>query len=115
MNKSLILGITLFAGLSGAATAQVSTAPEYRGYNECIEVAETEASGLVPTREYFIARSDSMNQYFINATAWADGDRVDVRVACDTSRNGREVLELEVAEGRFVLDEGRVNVRVAAN
>lgn len=115
MTKSLIIGAVLFAGLSAGAVAKPSSAPEYRGYTACIDAAEAEASGLVATREYFIARSDEMNQYFINATAWEAGDRVTVRVSCDTSRNGREVLGLDVADGRFVLDNGTVNVRVAAN
>lgn len=109
------VGAVLVAGASMAAHAQPSNPIEFRGYSMCVGAAEEQVSGLVTTREYFINRSASKNQYFINGTAWASGDRVAVRVACETSRSGRKLLDLAVDEGRFVLDDGSVSVRVAAN
>ena len=97
------------------ASWKSSTNTEFRGYENCVSAAEGETRGLVTSREYFIHRTPDMNQYFINASAWNDGERVKVRVACDTSRNGRKLIDFSVADGSYVLDQGQVNVRVAQN
>ncbi|HSG88568.1 MAG TPA: hypothetical protein VLA56_05105 [Pseudomonadales bacterium] len=115
MNAFKIAGAVLIATASLGAQAQVSTESEFRGYSTCIDAAKDEVKGLVTSRDYFIARNSDASQFFINGTAWNDGDRVAVRVACDTSRNGRKLLDLAIDDGRFVLDNGSVTVRVAAN
>lgn len=115
MISKRIIATMLIAGASLTAGAQPSNPTEFRGYSTCVDAAEAQLSGLVTSREYFINRSAEKRQYFINATAWDAGDRARVRVACETSRNGRKLLELTVDEGRFVLDDGTVTVRVAAN
>lgn len=115
MKAIRILGAALLATGAASAAAQLSSDAEYRGYDLCLDAAEASARGLVTSREYFLSRTAETNQYFINGTAWESGDRVTVRVACDTSRNGRELLDVAVDQGRFVLDDGQVDVRVAAN
>lgn len=115
MKPRHVIGAVLVAGASLAAFAQPSNPVELRGYSTCIDAAQTQVTGLVTTREYFINRSAAKRQYFINGTAWDAGDRVDVRVACETSRSGRKLLDLAVDQGRFVIDDGTVSVRVAAN
>ena len=116
MKAAAILGAAaLLSTLSVDAVAKTSSAPEYRGYANCVEAADGDLSGLVTGRDYFINRTPESNQYFINGTAWAEGERVEVRVQCDTSRNGRQLLDVSVAEGTYVLDQGQVNVRVASN
>lgn len=112
---ALLTAATLVAGLAVDAEAKTSSAPEFRGYETCVHAAESDLSGLVTARDYLISRTPDMNQYFINGTAWSEGERVQVRVACDTTRNGRKLLDVSVAEGTFVLDRGQVNVRVAQN
>lgn len=115
MKPKHVIGAVLVAGASLTAFAQPSNPIEFRGYATCVDAAEAQVSGLVTTREYFISRSAQKNQYYINGTAWEAGDRVDVRVACETNRSGRRLLDLAVDGGRFVLDDGSVSVRVAAN
>ena len=116
MKAAALLGTAvLLAGVAVDADAKSSSAAEFRGYENCIDAADGEYAGLVTARDYFINRTPEMNQYFINGTAWVDGDRAQVRVACDTTRNGRKLLEFEVAQGVYVLDQGQVNVRVASN
>jgi hypothetical protein len=115
MNAFKIAGAVLITAASIGAQAQVSTESEFRGYATCIDAANGEVSGLVTTRDYFIARNADATQYFINGTAWSEGDRIAVRVACDTSRNGHKLLDLAVEDGRYVLDNGTVTIRVAAN
>ena len=112
---ALLTAATLFAGLAADADAKSSSTTEFRGFANCVDAAESDLSGLVTSREYLINRTPDMNQYFINGTAWSDGERVRVRVACDTTRNGHKLLEISVAEGTYVLDRGQVNVRVASN
>lgn len=112
---ALLTAATLVAGLAIDAEAKSSNPTEFRGFENCVDAAESDLSGLVTSREYLINRTPEMNQYFINGTAWSEGERVRVRVACDTTRNGRKLLELSTAEGTYVLDRGQVNVRVAQN
>ena len=112
---ALLASAALLTAAAVEVDAKSSTNTEFRGYENCVSAAEGETRGLVTSREYLIHRTPDMNQYFINASAWNEGERVRVRVACDTSRNGRRLLDLSVADGSYVLDQGQVNVRVAQN
>ena len=112
---ALLSAAALVAGLAVDAEATTSSAPEYRGFENCVDAADAELPGLVTSRDYFFGRTPEANRYFINGTAWDSGERVHVRVACDTTRNGRELLDYTIAEGTFVLDSGRVDVRIAQN
>jgi hypothetical protein len=116
MKAAALLGSAVFlAGVAVDVDAKPSSAPEFRGYETCVGAADADLSGLVTARGYYINRTPTENQYFINGTAWEQGERVQVRVACDTTRNGRTLLEFDVAQGTYVLDRGQVNVRVAQN
>ena len=116
MKAAALLGsAVILASFAADVEAKPSNAAEFRGYENCVDAADADLAGLVTSREYFINRTPEMNQYFINGTAWDQGDRVQVRVACDTTRNGRQLLEFDVAQGTYVLDRGQVNVRVAQN
>jgi len=80
----------LLAGLtSGVAYAKPGSPAEIRGYNACLAANETSYRGLVPAKDYLLQETDTLRTYYINATAWKDGDRVDVALSCDTSLSGR--------------------------
>jgi hypothetical protein len=58
-------------------------------YQACLEANESEFSGLVPEREYLISNNEDTRSYYINATAWENGQRVEVGFSCETSKSGR--------------------------
>ena len=98
MKKSPLMIAAAAALLSGAAVANTSTDSEFRGYQACLEANDSEFSGLVPEREYLISNSEDTRSYYINATAWENGKRVDVAFSCVTAKNGK-LLESQVALG----------------
>ena len=89
MKKSPLMIAAAAALLSGAAVANTSTDSEFRGYQACLEANDSEFSGLVPEREYLISNSEDTRSYYINATAWENGQRVNVSFSCETSKSGR--------------------------
>ena len=89
MKKSPLMIAAAAALLSGTAVAKVSTDSEFRGYQACLEANQDAFSGLVPEREYLISNNEDTRSYYINATAWENGQRVDVSFSCDTSKSGR--------------------------
>lgn len=118
--KAAPYGIIVAAALSGAlispsAEARSSTPTEFRGYTVCTSAVKDNTSGLVTARSYFIDRTDAGNRYYINATHWQDGGRAALAVACETTRNGRDLVALDMREGRYTNREGNVRIEVAAN
>ena len=102
--------------VAGAAQAHRSQPSEFRGYETCIDAAKAEFTrGFVSDRTYFIDRDGPVNAYFINASAWQEGDRALLRINCETSRNGRDLLAYSAAPGRFVPPRGSVSIQVAGN
>ena len=101
------------AVFSATAQAKLSSTSEFRGYNNCLEAASTPYEGVVADRAYYLNRAGSAQTYYINVTAWHSGDRVNLRITCDTSTNGRELLRSSIDSGRFTLARPSVRVEVA--
>ncbi len=91
MKKSpLMIAAAAAAALSSAAAVAVTSTPsEYRGYQACLEANESQFSGLMTKRNYLIREDDNTRTYYINATVWENGERVEVGFSCETSKNGR--------------------------
>ena len=116
MKKTLVALSALTILIAGAAHARPSQPSEFRGYEACIDAAKAEfRSGFATSRTYFIDREGPANAYFINASAWQAGDRALLRISCETSRNGRELLAYTATSGRFVPQRGTVSIQVAGN
>ncbi|MEE8079324.1 MAG: hypothetical protein V3T18_10035 [Pseudomonadales bacterium] len=116
MKKSFpfIATITAVAAVfSATAQAKPSSTSEFRGYNNCLEAASMPYKGVVADRAYYLSRAGSAQTYYINATAWASGDRINLRITCDTSTNGRELLRSSIDSGRFKLARPAVRIKVA--
>lgn len=95
---TLLSGAVLFSGTAAAGT---STPSEFRGYQACLEANEDAFSGLVPERRYLISRTSEKSTYYINATAWENGKRVDVAFSCDTTPSGRLISNQGAAYTRY--------------
>ena len=89
MKKSPLMIAAAASLLSASAFAGTSTPAEFRGYQACLEANEDQFRGLVAERNYLIRNNADSRTYYINATAWENGERVDVGFSCETSRNGR--------------------------
>ena len=96
--------------VSGTAAAQTSTPSEFRGYKACLEANEDAFRGLVPERNYLISRTAEKNTYYINATAWENGTRVDVAFSCETTPNGRLVSNQGPAYTRYATASDSIQV-----
>ena len=95
----------LTAGSLGAA-AQTSSVTEMRGYSNCLAAAKTpELKGVTTPRVYYIASNGDSKTYFVNTWAWQDGERVARRINCETTNNGRKVLNVVSADGRYALND----------
>ena len=116
MNKSIVLtAATALLGFSAVVEARSSSEAELRGYNNCVAAVEKESNGLVPTREYLIDRSGDTTMYYVNATRWENGERANVRAACETAARGHRLVSATIEDGRFTRDNTRVTVEVAQN
>lgn len=94
---------TIAATLSAAALAGTSSTPsEFRGYQACLEANEADFQGLVPERSYLVAKTDEGRAYYINATAWDAGKRVEVGFSCQTTRSGRLLENQSTGNTRYV-------------
>ena len=110
--KVLVVGGSL-ALASAGAIAKPSDSAELRGYDKCLDAAAEQSRGLATQRTYLLNTQGAQNQYYINASRWEDGNRVAVRIACETSANGRTLLSQSMTPGRFDTQRGRVSVEVA--
>lgn len=106
MKTSLTIAATAAAAvaatLSASALADTSTPSEFRGYQACLEANEADFSGLVPERNYLVAKTDAGRTYYINATAWKAGQRVEVGFSCQTTRSGRLLENQSTGNTRYV-------------
>ena len=102
MKTPLIIAATVAATLSVSALATTSTPSEFRGYQACLEANEDAFRGLVPERNYLIEETSEGRNYYINATAWEDGKRVDVGFSCQTTKTGRLLANRSTGNTRYL-------------
>jgi len=116
MKKSIaITAVAACLAFSAVAEARTSSEGEMRGYDQCIEEAGRDSLGLVTSRNYLLDSAGESNFYYVNATRWEDGERHTVRLSCETSANGRHLINAGLDQGRFSQDASRVTVEVAQN
>jgi hypothetical protein len=89
MKKSPLMIAAAAALLSAAAGAVTSSPSEFRGYQACLDANEGDFQGLVTDRNYLIREEENSRTYYINATAWENGERVEVGFSCETTRSGK--------------------------
>ncbi|MEM1231064.1 MAG: hypothetical protein AAGI15_11040 [Pseudomonadota bacterium] len=113
--KKIISLSILPAAVLGAtsALAQPSTGPEFRGYSKCVDTAQRASRGLTTDRFYLTNTSAEAREYFINGTRWESGDRVKVRINCETSVSGRKLISYNIDQGQYRNTRGSVTVEVA--
>lgn len=102
MKAPLMIAATVAATLSVSAMANTSTPSEFRGYQACLEANNSEFKGLVPERNYLIERTSEGRNYYINATAWENGKRVDVGFSCQTTSSGRLLATRSTGNTRYL-------------
>lgn len=104
MKAPLMIAATVAATLSVSASvmANTSTPSEFRGYKACLEANKGEFKGLVPERNYLIEQTSEGRNYYINATAWEDGKRVDVGFSCQTTSSGRLLANRSAGNTRYL-------------
>jgi hypothetical protein len=101
---------------SASVQAEPSSPSEFRGYQACLEANEAQLNGLTTERDYLLGQTDEGRVYYINGTAWEEGERVAVGISCETMPNGLVTHNAGVSNSRFVqASEGRVKVEVAGN
>ena len=108
MRASIAVGLMLAAGMASAGSLYVQ-----RGYETCIDDLDRDYprhARLVHASHYYQDESDDALTYFVNSTAWAKGDRVQLKTQCLTDRFGRELVSRETEFGRWVQNRGRVTV-----
>ena len=104
------------AAFAPGAFAGDSSPSEFRGYQACVEANADNLTGLAMERHYLLNETADGRIYYINATAWEDGERVNVGLSCETTPGGRLTSNEGVTYNRFVqAAEGRVQVEVAGN
>ncbi len=117
MIRSKLIGTAaIAAGLTFAVQVNAGPLALQTGYDNCQKEIQSQQSerGLVFARHHYLSRGDASNTYFINSSAWESGERVALKSACETAKNGRRVLALETSHGRWInVPEGRVDIEVA--
>ncbi|XOV82537.1 MAG: hypothetical protein ACFHXK_16960 [bacterium] len=114
-NSLVIAAISVALAYGSVVEARTSTDAEMRGYNNCVNAAKQESEGLVTSREYLINKERGITEYFVNATRWEQGERNTVRVACETAQRGAKLISASIEDGRFVPEDVRITIDVAAN
>lgn len=106
-----VVSVTATA-LGGSLAANAGELADQRGYQNCVKALDTkDLSGVTFPRVYYINKTAASSIYYVNASAWQNGERVTKRVTCEMTRNGRDLLAFETAEGRFALaDRNRLSV-----
>jgi hypothetical protein len=74
---------------AGAHAGPRSTPSELRGYQACVDANADHYRGLRFERTYLINQTDTGRTYYLNATAWENGERVGLGFRCETNRTGR--------------------------
>jgi len=116
--KSSIKTALLFTAAAASvftvtAQAKLSSSSEMRGYNACVSAAAPEFNGLKLARNYYLNEEADKNVYYVNGSAWQSGERVSVRISCDTTTNGVRLLSQTSNTGRYGIDRTNVRVEVA--
>ena len=99
-----------------AVTAQAGQLVDQRGYQQCVDGIESELNNQRPhlSHVYFMTVEDDNRTYYINGTAWQDGQRQPVRSECMTSLGGNHVLALAIEPGSYRgTPAARVEIEVA--
>ena len=115
MKALTIIAASALTMTSFAAEARTSSSSDFRGYQNCIKAAKQTSQGLVPARQYYVEREDGSAWYYINATHWSDGDRANVRIACETSLRGHKLVSQVVEAGQFTHSDSGQGIEVAGN
>lgn len=113
MRQDHLLKVTIALSLCLAAGLVSANPIDQRGYDTCVNDVARDYSrhaGLMHARYYFLARDDTARTYFVNSTAWQEGDRVNLRTRCRTDLYGRDLLARETELGRWVQRRGVVSV-----
>jgi hypothetical protein len=98
----ILLAAASTALIAGSVNARPSSPGEIRGYQNCLAANENDFRGLIPARTYLLEERADERVYYINATAWQDGERVDVGMSCRTSPTGRLLENLGASFTRYV-------------
>ncbi len=104
MTRTLILLVSLFA--AGAANAGMFKTE--RGYDSCLNAAEdmlAANAGMVAERFYLHNGGDADQHFYINASAFIDGERAELGFSCKTSLTGHRVLDIQKVDARYVLSD----------
>lgn len=116
MHKSTLLAAaTALVAFSAVAEARTSTTAEIRGYNNCVAEAKKDSIGLVVDKQYLIDKRGNNTRYYVNGTRWEDGERADIRVACETAARGQRLVSARIEDGNFTTHQPRVRIDVAKN
>lgn len=111
MKAPLILAATAVLTVTLAAQADARSTPsELRGYEACLDASTTTLQGVVPDRTYLVDQRDDERTYYINATAWEEGARVNVGFRCQTNLSGRLLSSAEPAYTRYVPASATVQI-----
>jgi len=99
--------------LAVSTGANAQTGRERAGLDTCLTATEKQLDGLEASSDYYFTRTDHANQYYINGTALQNGERVDVQISCETSRNGRALLSQSSGSGHFAQDPTTRTIEIA--
>ena len=113
MKKLLLTAAAVCSAFAMTAQANTSSPGQVAGYNTCVDAGHEQLNGLALSRTFYVGKSADSRIFFINGTAWEDGDRVKVRISCDTSKNGHQLLSIHTGEGRFAKDHSNGHLQVA--
>lgn len=108
-----VLGSCLIVTSGIAMAESPSTHSEQRGFSRCVQAVESDLrSDLSVERTYFTNTHAKSREYYLNARVRRDGQWADVRIACETNRNGYKILAVNHEPGRYL---GRTSAAVAQN
>ena len=113
--KNAIISTTMFAtACVFVASAHAGPLSVQKGYDLCGSEIRAQGEGVTLSPIHFLQRRDTTHMYYINSTAWEDGERVHQRSACETKKSGRKILALETSYGRWKQQQGVVGIEVAS-
>jgi len=110
---ALMTTATALLACSTIVEARTSSDSELRGFANCVAAAKKESNGLVAGSNYLIDKAPGSTLYYVNATRWQDGERKNVRIACETATRGHRLVSSVIEDGRFTNADTRVTVEVA--
>jgi len=113
IKTALIFTAAAASVVAVTAQAKLSSSSEMRGYNACVEAAAPEFKGLQLSRSYYLNEESDKKIYYVNGSAWQSGERIAVRISCDTSSNGAKLLSQTSNTGRYTNQRATVRVQVA--